>query len=214
MSRSTTDASPTRRRPAEVRSLLLDAAAHQFARQGYTSTTKKDIAEHADVALSVLDRHFKTKANLFAEAVLVPFAELLEQTSRDWLRQRDEPVQDDSLMHVVIHDMCHSLAKHQNALRGLLLAKEELGDEITGRVREAFDDLFRQLRLMAELEAERRQWFSPDGLDLTLRILMGMAMGTTAYDWILLPADPPEPDHLVNEMSKIALWGLSRAPRT
>jgi AcrR family transcriptional regulator len=203
----------TRRRPAEVRSLLLEAAAHEFSRNGYASTTKKDIAAYAEVALSVLDRHFETKANLFSEAVLVPFAELLEQTSRDWLRQRDEPLRDDSLMRLVLSDMCHSLAEHRNALKGLLLAKEELGEEITSRLRDAFDDLFRQLRLMAELEAERRQWFSADGLDLTLRILMGMAMGNTAYDWILLPDDPPDPDRLVDAMSQIALWGIGRVAR-
>ena len=139
----------------------------------------------------------------------MPFAEILERTSTDWLRQRDDPLQDEPLMHLVLNDMYHSLSTHQNALHGLVLAHDELSEDITTRLREAFDDLFRQLRLMAELEAERRQWFSPVGLDLTLRVLMGMVLGTTAYDWILLPNEPPTPDRLVDEMSKITL-----GPRT
>jgi AcrR family transcriptional regulator len=202
-----------RRRPAEVRLLLLDAAAQQFATNGYAGATKKDIAEQAGVALSVLDRHFESKADLFAAAVLVPFAEFIERTTSDWLRQRDEPLQDEPLMHMVLEDMYNSLSAHQDALRGLALARDELSEDITTRLRQAFDDMFRQLRLMAELEAERRQWFSPVGLDLTLRILMAMVLGITAYDWILVPAPRPEPDHLVDEMSKVALWGLERRPR-
>jgi AcrR family transcriptional regulator len=161
----------------------------------------------------VLDRHFESKADLFAEAVLVPFAELLERMSIDWLRQRDEPMQDEPLMRIVLDDMYNSLSEHQNALHGLVLARDELGEDITTRLRQAFDDLFRQLRLMAELEAERRRWFSPVGLDLTLRILMAMVLGTAAYDWILLPGERPDPEQLVEEMSKIALWGLGREPR-
>lgn len=204
----------TRRRPAEVRSLLLEAAAETFANQGYGNATKKDIAEKAGVALSVLDRHFETKADLFAEAVLVPFAELLERTNKDWLRQRDEPLPDAPLMQLVVNDMYNSLAGHQNALHGLALARDELGIDITNRLRDAFDDLFRQLRLMAELEAERRQWFSAAGLDLTLRMLMAMVLGTTAYDWIILPSQRPSTEQVVNAMSELALWGLERKPRT
>lgn len=203
-----------RRRPAEVRSLLLDAAAQTFASQGYANATKKDIAERAGVAISVLDRHFETKADLFAESVLVPFAELLERTNKDWLRQRDEPLPDAPLMQLVVNDMYNSLAGHRNALHGLALARDELGMDITNRLRDAFDDLFRQLRLMAELEAERRQWFSAAGLDLTLRMLMAMVLGTTAYDWIILPEQRPSPEHLVEAMSELALWGLERKPRT
>jgi len=65
---------------------------------------------------------------------------------------------------------------------------------------------------MAELEAERRQWFSPVGLELTLRVLMAMVLGTTAYDWLLVLTDRPDPDELVDEMCKLALWGLARQP--
>jgi len=39
-----------------------------------------------------------------------------------------------------------------------------------------------------------------------------MTIGTTAYDWSLLPSERPDPDKLVDEMSKIALWGLARTP--
>ncbi|MCX2934289.1 helix-turn-helix domain containing protein [Mycobacterium sp. CVI_P3] len=204
----------TRRRPAEVRSLLLDAAAETFATHGYARATKKIIAGDAGVAMSVLDRHFETKADLFAASVLVPFVELLERTHRDWLHQRNQPLADAPLMQLMINDMFNSLAEHKNALHGLALARDELGDDIVTRLRDAFDNLFAQFRLMAELEAERRQWFSPVGLDLTLRILMAMVMGANAYDWIILPEKQPSAEQLVEAMSELALWGLERKPRT
>ncbi|MGB8391327.1 hypothetical protein, partial [Mycobacterium sp.] len=99
-------------------------------------------------------------------------------------------------------------------LHGLALAREELGHDIASRLRDAFDDLFSQLRLMAELEAERRQWLSPVGLDLSLRILVAMVLGTNTYDWIILPAQRPSSEQLVEAMSEIALWGLERKPGT
>jgi hypothetical protein len=120
---------------------------------------------------------------------------LLERTTKDWLRQRDEPLPDAPLMQLVINDMYNSLAGHQNALHGLALAREELGHDIATRLRDAFDDLFRQLRLMAELEAERRQWLSPVVLDLSLRILVAMVLGTNVYDWIILPRTDPAPSN-------------------
>jgi AcrR family transcriptional regulator len=172
------------------------------------------VAQRAGVALSVLDRHFESKADLFSEAVLVPFVSFLERMSADWLRQRDEPLRDEPLMHMVLGDMHQSLSAHRRALDGLVLAREELGEDILTKLRSALDDMFRQLRLMAELEAERRGWFSPIGLDLTLRILMGMVVGTTAFDWVLLPEQSPPPEQLVDEMSKLALWGLERRPHT
>jgi AcrR family transcriptional regulator len=207
------DGPTKRRRPAEVRSLLLAAAAHEFASNGFEGTTKKKIVARAGVAPSVFDRHFESKGSVFSEAVLVPFAELLERTSKDWLRQRDDPLQDEPLMHVVVGDMYRSLDAHRDALLGLAVARGEIGEEILARLRSAFSDLFGQLRLMGEVEAARRGWFDPAGLDLTLRLMMAMVIGATAYDWILLPDDPPRPADLVGEMTKFTLWGLAREPR-
>jgi AcrR family transcriptional regulator len=67
----------TRRRPEQVRALLLEAAEELFTRQGYAETTTDDIAAQAGVTRSVMYRHFRTKLELFQEAVLKPFIEFL-----------------------------------------------------------------------------------------------------------------------------------------
>jgi len=64
---------------------------------------------------------------------------------------------------------------------------------------------------MSELEAHRRQWFSPEGLDSVLRILVAMVLGAVTFDWLLIKSDQ-DPDRLLDDMVKLALWGLARHP--
>src|SRR3954447_16458485 len=84
-----------RRSPAELRTLILDAACVEFGANGYAATTNRDVARRAGVALSVLYRHFETKADLFSEAALEPFVRGMEQLGSDWLRQLSEPLEDE-----------------------------------------------------------------------------------------------------------------------
>lgn len=67
-----------RRRPAEVRSALAKSARQVFERRGFGGATTREIAEHAGVNEVMIFRHFTNKANLFAETVSQPFAQLLE----------------------------------------------------------------------------------------------------------------------------------------
>lgn len=48
----------------DTRGHILDAATALFARKGYDATSLRDIAEQADVALSLIDHHFGNKAAL------------------------------------------------------------------------------------------------------------------------------------------------------
>jgi AcrR family transcriptional regulator len=74
------EASPIRqrRRPSEVRSALAKSAREVFEQRGFGGATTREIAEHAGVNEVMIFRHFTNKANLFAETVSKPFAQLLE----------------------------------------------------------------------------------------------------------------------------------------
>ncbi len=74
----------TRRRRGEPRRLLLDAARDLFARQGFTNTTAREIADLAGVSEPLLFRHFGSKVGLFREALVVPFLELVEEFEGTW----------------------------------------------------------------------------------------------------------------------------------
>lgn len=57
--RSSSSAVRSRRRPAELRALILDAAGKVFGRTGYAGATLDDIAQEAGVSSSVMYRNFR-----------------------------------------------------------------------------------------------------------------------------------------------------------
>lgn len=197
-----------RRSPGELRALILDAARAEFGVNGYSATTNRDVAHRAGVALSVLYRHFETKADLFSEAVLEPFVRGFEQLGTDWLRQLGEPLGDEDLMEVFIRDIHDNLSANQHALDQMLFGRAELPPAMLQRIRIAFEKLITQLRLMTELEARRRGWMSVQGVDMSVRVLLGMIIGMSSYSWILAPEN--DGDDVVQGMVKLGLWGMTR----
>ena len=61
---------PRRRNLAETRTRILAAAADCFAGSGYARAGLREIADLADVAPSLVSKHFGTKAALFEQALL------------------------------------------------------------------------------------------------------------------------------------------------
>jgi AcrR family transcriptional regulator len=201
-----------RRSPAELRTLILDAARVEFGTNGYAATTNRDVARRAGVALSVLYRHFDTKADLFSEAVLEPFVRGFEQLGNDWLRQLSEPLPDEDLMQVFIRDIHQNLAANQHALDQMLFGRADLPEAMVERIRAAFEKLITQIRLMGELEIRRRGWMSPSGVEMSMRVLMAMMLGMSSYSWLLLPGGEQEVtgDEVIEGMVKLGLWGMTR----
>jgi AcrR family transcriptional regulator len=197
-----------RRSPAELRALILDSARAEFGANGYSATTNRDVAHRAGVALSVLYRHFETKADLFSEAVLEPFVRGFEQLGADWLRQLGEPLGDEDLMRVFIRDIHDNLRANQHALDQMLFGRAELPEPMLARIRIAFEKLVTELRLMTELEARRRGWMSTDGVDMSVRVLLGMIIGMSSYSWMLAP-DRKDED-VVDGMVRVGLFGMTR----
>lgn len=201
-----------RRSSDELRTLILDAARKTFAEKGYAATTKRDIAEAAEVSLSVLHRHFESMADLFAAAALTPFTRFLDELTTEWLRQREGDWDDEAMMRSYLGDLFHNLTEHREVLTGLVSAAKEVDPAVLAGLISAIDDLFTRIGLLSELEAHRRQWFSPEGLDSVLRILVAMVLGTVTYDWLLIKPAKLDPAQVLDDMVHLALWGLARHP--
>ena len=60
---------PRRRDAVETRRLLLRAARHRFAVQGYAATTVREIADDAGVNAALISRYFQSKEGLFEECL-------------------------------------------------------------------------------------------------------------------------------------------------
>jgi AcrR family transcriptional regulator len=79
----TTSTSPRRRDAAATRQLLLDAAQVRFARDGYSATTVRDIADDAGVNVALISRYFSSKEGLFAACLSGAVDELGRTITRD-----------------------------------------------------------------------------------------------------------------------------------
>jgi AcrR family transcriptional regulator len=76
---ATCDDAPVQRRrrnAALTRQLLLDAARTRFARDGYTATTVRDIADEAGVNVALINRYFTSKEGLFEACLTTAVTEV------------------------------------------------------------------------------------------------------------------------------------------
>ncbi|MEV6931355.1 TetR family transcriptional regulator [Dactylosporangium sp. NPDC051485] len=76
------DTRPRRRDAAKTRRLLLEAARDRFARDGYNTTTLRDIADEAGVNVALIARYFESKEGLF-EACLTAAVDELRHEAGD-----------------------------------------------------------------------------------------------------------------------------------
>lgn len=205
---------PTRRRsPAEVRQLLLDASARVFRNKGYNGATNEEIAGLAGVSASVMFRHFRTKAELFREALVAPFVDSLATITARWQRSFSDPVDEQQMMREFITDIYDNLAAHEEAVKGLVNV-DGTPDAAVEDVVELFDTIFAQFRDMRAKAAERRGRFPGGDLELTARLIVGMVAATVSYKHLFLPTGRNRVSRrrLVNHMADLALYGMPLEP--
>ena len=157
----TTAARP--RDAAQTRTELLRAARVRFARDGYRSTTVRDIAADAGVNVALISRYFDSKDGLF-EACLASVGEELK------LPETEAPT---------LERVARSLVRQVTGFSSdqLLLLLRTSGDERADGIRR------RILRTFAEKTASVAGWTpdSPDSERLLLRaeIVLSAALGMT-----------------------------------
>jgi AcrR family transcriptional regulator len=73
--------SPVRRRnAAQTRDRLLQVASRRFARDGFSSTTVRDIADEAGVNVALINRYFMSKEGLFEACLAAAVTDLRRDT--------------------------------------------------------------------------------------------------------------------------------------
>ena len=76
-----TTTQPRRRNSALTRQLLLEVASTRFARDGYASTTVRDIADDAGVNVALINRYFTSKEGLFEACLTDAVSEIRKNTA-------------------------------------------------------------------------------------------------------------------------------------
>ncbi|MET0422815.1 MAG: TetR family transcriptional regulator [Actinoplanes sp.] len=155
-----------RRNAAHTRQLLLEVASSRFARDGYATTTVRDIADDANVNVALISRYFTSKEGLFEACLAAAVTEL-----------RQEP--EDTPVERIGAAMAHRIAASTPDGRlpeTLLLLLRSSGDEHLDEIRRGV------LRSMSERMATVAAGpASPDGQQLVLRaqIVLAAALGVT-----------------------------------
>lgn len=68
----------------DLRARILKAAHDLFTKQGFQSTTTKEISARAKVAEPTVFRHFGSKVELFEASILEPFNRVVDEWTRSW----------------------------------------------------------------------------------------------------------------------------------
>jgi AcrR family transcriptional regulator len=203
-----------RRSSAEVRQLLLDAAARTFREHGYQRATTDQIAEAAGVSMSVLFRHFPTKADLFRDAIVQPFIDSLAAFTRTWKESFTDPVDEEQIMRHLVSELYDSFRTHEDAVAALTRADDSLDEATAAEIAALFDQCFAHMRDMGREEAARRSWFSGDEMELTSRLLVALVTATVSHRRWFLPTgrNRLSRTRIIDHITNLMLYGLRLGP--
>jgi AcrR family transcriptional regulator len=199
----------TRRPRGEARRLLLGAATELFARQGYTNTTSRDIAELAGVAEPLLFRHFGSKAGLFREALVVPFLELVTEFEDKWQSGALTPLDDEAVARQFLGDLFDRFQAHRSLV--LTLWGDETGTATDLVESGVSDEISRGLEALVDVStadvASRKKRSIADH-ELSARATVAMVAGVALFGQsVFLGRHTPSRDDLVDELVQTILHG-------
>jgi AcrR family transcriptional regulator len=191
------------------RTLILRAAREVFAAKGFNGTSTRDIAQRAQLTEVMIFRHFGTKANLFQEAVVTPFAEFMDNYIADY-RSREHgklsPQQEGIALYSGLFDVLHG---ERELLLALMAAHQynELSLEASAQINGAFDRLLALFEEVVATEAKERH-FSDFDLRATVRAMFAMVLSAALHgDWMGL-GKKVSYKRMIDAMTQLTVRGL------
>ena len=197
---------------SDNRARIIDTAREMFAQHGYRGTTTRQIAASAGVAEPTLFRHFPSKAELFDVAVIAPVQEFMQE----FVARREgrpygsrDPVEATRDFYGELYDELDRDAPLLVALVAAL-AFDESDTELAAQVRPTLQGLLTGLDEHFTREFENRG-FNVDAR-IGLRVMFGMVLGVVVHnDWLFAADQRPSRDALVEEMTRLTVFGLTGA---
>ena len=198
----------TRRRPAELRSLIVEAAEETFGQLGYTDATMVVIAQRAGVTRSVLTRHFATKADLFRCVMTEPFLEFIGGWMYTWTAKLDVQRSEEELVHEFVADLYRNTLANSGALKLLMFHSDQLDSELRQQVWATLNEGLAAVVDIADREFSKRQYPTAD-LNITIRAILSMVMGYVTLDPSLLADCIADDERIVTHLSSLILHGMT-----
>jgi AcrR family transcriptional regulator len=196
-----------RRRPGEVRELLVRAAAIEFSDHGYAGTTMRAVASSAGISLSVLHHHFPSKQSLFSAALVAPFLRFFDEFGSAWSAQLEQPWDDRELTRAFVERLYRSLSDYRRTLVNLLAVAESSDGQVLDEIRGAVAEMRSRLAAMGEHEA-RRRGFAAGAAPLTNRMIAALVTGLVLLHPFFSEGDPDEDERLIEVATDVVLTGI------
>jgi AcrR family transcriptional regulator len=194
-----------------ARDRILDAARTLFADQGYAKTSTRDIARTAGVHEKALYRHFSTKANLFREAILEPFASFVRAFGSG-LPTEGVPEENPVAAPPFVRGLFELLRDRRSELLTLVATRLHEGPELV----DIADQQDAMARVVEPLSRTVTEYCGAHGLStvdaavatrLTLAMIGGMAI---FEDWLFPSGSDISPETIVTEMTAFVGGGFQR----
>ncbi|WP_166905583.1 TetR/AcrR family transcriptional regulator [Mycobacterium sp. DL440] len=203
--------SSVRRPRGEARRLLLDGGRELFSRQGYRSTTTREIAEAAGVSEYLLFRHFGSKAGLFREALVLPFTDFVDGFGTTWQAVVPEETDEDQLTRQFVGQLYDVLVAHQGLLLTLVASDGLSAEDIENA---GIADIRRALSLLGQISAEgmRLRGLRSAHPDLPAHSAVALIVGMVALRSTFFGDCPPSREAIVDELAQALLHGFLHRP--
>lgn len=112
-----------RRSPDTILALILDAAACEFEKNGYSGATTAAIARRANVTEAQIFRFFSSKADLFREAIFQPLNRHFTAFHGNSVGPSDEVGPSRERAHAYIAELQNFIREHSRMLMSLIVAQ-------------------------------------------------------------------------------------------
>lgn len=196
----------------DVRARILQAAHDLFTKQGYQSTTTKEISARARVAEPTVFRHFGSKVELFEASILEPFNAVVDQWTRSWADMPSK-ITLEELAENLVAGIYNLIWEDRRIFRELLTARSDPQSAlhqsavaISTQFREGFSSV---LDVGVDI-AQTRELVYVDP-PATIGAVASMIMGSVLLgDWAY-PANRRTPGRtrMVREMARLIVDGIA-----
>jgi AcrR family transcriptional regulator len=194
----------TRRRRGEPRRLLLEAARDLFTSQGFSGTSTREIAAHAEVSETLLFSYFGSKVGLFREALVAPFVEFVEDFNAKWQSGSMAEIGAEELSRRFIGDLFDLFRKNRGLVVMFWAADAQTGSELAEIG--VFDEINDELRVLVDL-GTAAQGRAVGRQELVTRSTLAMVAGMAVFGRSFYGRQRPSRRDIVEELTQAVLHG-------
>lgn len=195
-----------RRSPEEILERILLAAGEEFGEQGYNNATTAGIARRADVTEAQLFRYFRSKAELFREAILKPLDQRLAEFNDRYLTVAGDAGNFQEQARAYITELQKFIREHWKMIMSLVVAQAYAPESLRG-VSE-MDSLHTYFKRNAELMSERQSETASVDPRLMVRVSFAAVLANVMFEDWLFPRGLAGEEEINTSIVEFVMFGI------